>query len=310
MDLCLAQKFAPYLKATGKTSILQTFQTKPVNFTKINGLKFSPNLTSNFVQFNNIASKENISGEVRGKTFTLKNTAESPLKTIVVKKSKNEPSIYSLYYSNDSAIFDFDNALFKQCCNPVTLAKKNLPKQKIMHISNFHYPYGSISVTTPLNECITTDKLYQCAGVSIVDKKNKTQTLVHCYYRQSQKEVVDLLRHSLENKNPDDLKITLICGTEYETPATVLGLKNAIMELSPNLSIRYANFPKNVGFSKRAVMLHNGEISACTSDDITKANKIINPKSYMSYVEMNQNKNKLKCMIKDFFRDNFGKKDY
>lgn len=216
----------------------------------------------------------------------------------VIPQEKEAQSVFSLYNHNLYHILNYGDGYFSKDCNPVTMAQKALPKQKIMYVSNFHYPGGSIAASSKLSECLVTDKMNQCASVAIVDLKKKIQTLAHCFPKQTQNEITELLRRPIIDSNPNDLRVTIVQGCSDVSESTIVGIKKAIESLAPKVEIKYADFPRSIRYSDRAVMLHNGELCACTSQEIEKALKIINPKKYISYVSMEgYNDNRLKYFL-------------
>lgn len=216
----------------------------------------------------------------------------------VIPQEKKARSLLSLYNDKLFHILNYGDGYFSKNCNPVTMTQKALPKQKIMYVSNFHYPGGSIAASSKLSECLVTDKMNQCASVAIVDLKKKIQTLAHCFPKQTQDEITELLRRPIIDGNPNDLRITIVQGCSDVSESTIVGIKKAIESLAPKVKIKYADFPRHIRYSDRAVMLHNGELCACTSQEIEEVLKIINPKKYISYVLMEgYNDNRLKYFL-------------
>ncbi|MBR6722050.1 hypothetical protein IKL64_01185 [bacterium] len=181
---------------------------------------------------------------------------------------------------------DIDNARFHKKLHPSTMKRTSLPTDKnFIHISNFEPPYGSIAATTGLDGCITTNKIYQCAAVAIVDKSNNMQTLIHAFPGQTQKEITELIRHVTSKSNITDLEITIAPGIYEDYDKTVRGIVTALKEVGAGKKIKFANFSEDVRIFERGLILQDGKLTCCTKDEIEKAtNKIVNPKEYISYV--------------------------
>ena len=219
------------------------------------------------------------------KAFLVKENKENPLpEPIVINYTPNAKAIRSIPAAN--RYVDWDNARILKNLNPVTLKKKELPKdKKLLEISNFVYPCGSIMATTSLDDCIATGKLLQCAGVAIVDKTKNQQTLLHCYPGDSQEDVEALLKHVTDNAGKD-LDITIITGTYDSCEDTISCLVDTLKKLSPNNKIKFANFSKDVRIFNRAVVLENGKLSCCTNDELeNNTAKITNPLGKISYIK-------------------------
>lgn len=219
------------------------------------------------------------------KAFFVKEKKEYPLpEPIVINYTPNAKAIKSIPAVN--RYVDWDNARILKNLNPVTLKKKELPKdKKLLEISNFVYPSGSVMATTSLDDCIATGKLLQCAGVAIVDKAKNQQTLLHCYPGDSQEDVEALLKHVTDNAGKD-LDITIITGTYDSCEDTISCLVDTLKKLSPKNKIKFANFSKDVRIFNRAVVLENGKLSCCTNDELeNNTAKITNPLGKISYIK-------------------------
>ena len=188
---------------------------------------------------------------------------------------------------------DIDNARILSKHNPITLKRTTLPQdKKFIHVSNFHAPKGSISATTPLNECIVTDKIYQCAAVSIVDKSQNMQTLVHCFPGQTQEEITALLKHITSKSNPKNLECIIAPGVYDITDNTIVGIKTALDDVASGYNLRFANFSKETRIFDRALILQNGEFSCCLGSEVEAAtNAVVNPKNIISYIRAPYNIN-------------------
>ena len=219
------------------------------------------------------------------KAFFVKENKENSLpEPIVINYTPNAKAIRSIPAVN--RYVDWDNARILKNLNPVTLKKKELPKDKpLLEVSNFVYPSGSVMATTSLDDCIATGKLLQCAGVAIVDKTKNQQTLLHCYPGNSQEDVEALLKHVTDNAGKE-LDITIITGTDDSCEDTISCLVDTLKKLSPKNKIKFANFSKDVRIFNRAVVLENGKLSCCTNDELeNNTAKITNPLGKISYIK-------------------------
>lgn len=238
--------------------------------------------------------------------FSTKQTEDKPknsiltrLKSLFNKKSKEcndvlAPIIIECTHEDNqicrikptNRYIDWDNARILKGLNPITMKKQELPKdKKLLEVSNFAYPYGTVMATTSLDECIATGKLLQCAGVAIVDKAKNQQTLMHCYPKNSQEDVEAMLKYVIDNSSKD-LGITIITGTDDICEETISCLVDSLKKLSPNNKIKFANFSKDVRIFNRAVVLENGKLSCCTNDELeNNTAKETNPVDKISYIK-------------------------
>lgn len=145
-------------------------------------------------------------------------------------------------------------------------------------ISNEYPPFGTVAISSQLNDCLTTDGLYQCAGIALIDKKHNLQTLAHIcpiIPNQSNKE---LLNYILSFSKPEDLEIYIAPGEYEETDKTIEFIVNTIKENNEKYNINFVDFPdhKNV-----TLVLKNGKLM-CTKSihnhttKINPHNRIIN----------------------------------
>lgn len=223
----------------------------------------------------------------------------SKYKTIITPSEIEQVNSKTIFQSPQTYNFiDADNARIMQKHNPIIMPRAALPKDKIVvEVSNFDYPYGTISATTNLEGCIVTAKLYQCAGLAIVDKSNNLQTLMHCFPGQSPEDISNLLKHIL-SKNNEKLQITIIPGAYDDCDKTITCLHNAIKNLAPSNKIRFANFSQETKIFDRAVILNNGKLTCCSNCELENLpNKAVNPKEIISYIKDEKKVQLLNCDV-------------
>ena len=181
--------------------------------------------------------------------------------------------------------FDPDNCKFTSKAKPVVLKRSHpSPNEKVLHISNFADPGGTIAISTTLDQAISTDQMLQCAGIAIVDKSQNLQTLVHCFPGSidSNKQILEYIFSHSDSKN---LEIYIVPGSSYYTDQTINFLLETSKELAGDAKITLCNLPRRnflaepsdntVAFGKEAVVLKNGELTCCEANDLV--NKIVNP---------------------------------
>lgn len=158
-----------------------------------------------------------------------------------------------------------------------TPLKKNFLPTKTLDISNFQYPSGSIAITSDFNHAISTNGLLSCAGLAIVDKANKTQSLFHCNSQIDAKRNRVVLEKLLKGKNPKDLDITIVKGCYSSTEKTISFLMDNIKDiLKEDCPVNFKYFPSN---DINTVMVKDGQV-LCSNDKLLKkdtnpADKII-----------------------------------
>lgn len=257
----------------------------------IKGLKYSHSLPADVFITGN--TKLNLAQETRSVGTVQKGTFFSRL--FSKKKSAIEPKVFQHDTSPSIRPWDepvqsrymkWEDYWLKNSSGVEVMKRGTLPKkQKIININNIVYPRGSISASTTLDECIVTSKMLQCAGVSIVDKKNNIQTLLHCFPGDTEKDMENLIRHAM-SKNNKNLDVAIIHGIDPRTDSTIISLKKVFKNLLPDNRIKLLEFPKEIDPLDRGIMLLNGEITACTGSEILLAkNKVTNPKNMVSYIK-------------------------
>ena len=239
---------------------------------------------------------------------------------VLLQKPDNEwfGIVHDNYHGFDG--FNELNNTFDSRMNPITL--ENVPPQKgtkIIHIDNFKKPGGTIAVSGTLDEYIATDRLRDCAGMVVVDRKHNLQTLIHCWPDENINFNEDIISYILSHSDSKDLEISIIPGILSETADTVAFLSDMVTKYAPESGLKYCNFPDADGFKvdghprsdnltnmnnemehrinqadKRAVVLHNGEVTCCLNTELETGNKIVNPKDRIIYAEMPADNNNVK----------------
>lgn len=166
---------------------------------------------------------------------------------------------------------------FKDSVNPICLKEQILPIENSMHLTNFDKLGGSLAISSHLDGTVlSTDGLFQCAGLSIVDKSQSLQTLVHCYADEATSDMKKMLEYILKHSGQNDIEISIVPGCRATTGLTVTAISDLVKQICPNAKINYMNFPKGVSRSKdTAIILRNGKLSFCDTNLIQ--NKTINP---------------------------------
>lgn|SRR5574344_105085 len=145
----------------------------------------------------------------------------------------------------------------------------NAPKG--IMIDNFTLPNGTIAIEGTLNDTFYTRKLYQCAGVSIVDKKNNLQKFLHFFLYSDEKDSTRLLKFLTRGmENPE---ITIIPGSRSETNQSIEFLSYFFETKFPNLEIKHQHVPSNYNVNDTLIGLRNGELF-CTKESSNLINQI------------------------------------
>lgn len=161
--------------------------------------------------------------------------------------------------------------------NPKTLEINNNNPISADFISNLDEPCGSIAISTRLKENIATNGLWQCAGVSIVDRSQDLQTLLHLCPYVSKKTNSSLLNYILSASNPKNLEITIVPGRFKATDLTIEFLLSRINKYAQGAKVKYANFPDE---DHTTLILSNGKFK-CSDGTNIKCN--INPMEKLIY---------------------------
>ncbi|MGN0031734.1 MAG: hypothetical protein ACI37Q_07255 [Candidatus Gastranaerophilaceae bacterium] len=199
-------------------------------------------------------------------------------------------------YLNGSKLFEIEEMSFVDTVNPKILKKAFIPKgEKVIFVSNFEDIKGTIAATTDLNKCIATDRMYQCAGMTIVDRSLNKQTLIHVFPGMSVEANEKIIKEVLGGSKPENLEISIIPGCRYYTESTVAFLADITNKLAPKSKINYYNLPARIPFHKAtpeqvrflegesAIWLKDGKLYCCNNNEIH--NKKVNPKEFLTYFE-------------------------
>ena len=229
--------------------------------------------------------EERLSGALDGLALNascnVKKTTVIPPKrfhTNISSSEKYTPAVVLRRFANYDLIdkhYKGDYPQFKKELNPKTLEITRAPR-KSYHASNYAQPGGSIAIPSSLNNYITTDSLFQCAGVAFVDKKHNLQTLLHFCPTVNKKDNEALLKYIMSYSKPEDLEVTIVPGRYDETDYTVSYLKDKIKELGKE-DINYANIPDK---EHTVLVLHNGVLTVAPNghtplNNVNPENKII-----------------------------------
>lgn len=182
-------------------------------------------------------------------------------------------------------IYDYIWNKFYESVNPRTLVEHSGSIKESTHLTNFDKLDGSLAVSSGFDgSVLSTDGLFQCAGLAVVDKKQRIQSLVHCFAYDSIPDMNKMLKYILKHSNPQDLEISLIPGCRARTASTVSGIDDLIKQIYPKVKINYMNFPAGAERTRNtAIILQNGELSFCNTELIQ--NKKINPIDKIIYFE-------------------------
>ena len=206
----------------------------------------------------------------------LKSTAENNLESLYDKKAVR---------GEIPKIYDYVNGRFYNAVKPKTLKEWTSPIEESIHLTNFDKLDGSLAVSSGFDgSVLSTDGLFQCAGLSVIDKRQSVQSLVHCFAWEVTSDMKKMLEYILKHSNPKNLEISLIPGCRATTCSTVDGINDLVKQIYPNVKVNYMRFPENVPKSgDLAVVLKNGELGFCNTNMIQKKN--INPLDRIIYFE-------------------------
>ena len=219
-----------------------------------------------------------------------------------IEQTGNTPNLIDKYdicdkyqYFKGQKLFDVDNMKFVDEVNPKIIEKRLIQTdENVIFISNFDEIKGTVAATTELNKCIATDRMFQCAGLSIVDRSLNKQTLIHVFPKFSVESNETIIKKILKGSKPENLEISIIPGCEYYTEDTVAFLADITNRLAANAKINFCNLPainplrpnETEGLvrffgGESAIWLKDGKLFCCNKDEIH--NKIVNPKEFLTY---------------------------
>ena len=164
-------------------------------------------------------------------------------------------------YSND--VFKYIKRIeggfyrLRSSLNPRTLPVLSY-SEKVLHISNFKPPYGTIAIASGLDKTISTNGLHECAALAIVDKKHNLQVLVHCFPGEDvrcNRVILDYIFSRFKKSTPE---ITIVPGRDDGTDKIISFLVDNIKDiLGPKCKIKFAQAPdRKYSF----IALRNGEL--------------------------------------------------
>lgn len=170
----------------------------------------------------------------------------------------------------------------KMCFKPEYKASElpilNKKLENVFVVDNLHYPNGSVAITKGFDDVISTSGLWQCAGLAIVDKKEKTQTLLHFCPTVLKKYNDELLDYLLKFGDPENLEFTIVPGCFDDTDNTMAVLFDKIKEKIPKANINFKFFPEN---SDEVLVLKNGNLFSTEYSNILS--KVVNPMEDICY---------------------------
>ena len=188
-----------------------------------------------------------------------------------------------------SHIYDYTNKRFFNFVAPTEIEENTEPVRESIHLSNDDTLDGSIAASSGFDgTVISTDGLSQCAGLAIVDRQQKIQTLVHCYAWENRFDMKKMLNYIIKDSAPEDLEFSIIPGCKVSTANTVLRINDIINDICPDADINYMDFPRFYKNSENtAILLKNGELSFCDTSMIK--NKKVNPLDDIIYYKWKRN---------------------
>ena len=163
-----------------------------------------------------------------------------------------------------------------------TLKKTKLQKNEdIIEVSNFADPGGTVAGSSSLNQTLVTDDLMQCSAITIVDKANHRQTLIHLDPGLSMEDNRQIIEHVLSQSKASDLDISVVSGFNHLAPRTVQFVLDTLGELVPDNKINLYKFDK----TSTVVVLKDGKISCCDKDNLRarQDNITTNPEGQITY---------------------------
>lgn len=230
--------------------------------TQIVDLNTSP-ANINRPKINNLSSKLLL--KAKGKAF--------------VPKTRNDCTHYtSVRDLTPANVFLDENHKFKPEYNAKELSVLDEEIGEVFSVDNLYYPHGSIALTKDFDDTIITSNLWQCAALSIVNKKENIQTLLHFCPTMLKKYNDELLDYLLKFGDPENLEFTIVPGCFDDTDNTMAVLYDKIKEKIPNANINFKFFPKD---SDEVLVLKNGNLFSTEYSNILS--KVVNPMEDICY---------------------------
>lgn len=220
---------------------------------------------------------------------------ESKNQTIITPKEFDFPDLWVKNLFDEYAegkgfpYYDADNACFSEEAHALTLPLKNDINEKVIYVSNFDAPCGTIAGSSSLDKPLYTDKLVQCAALAVVDKAHNVQSLIHVYPGYGIKDNRQILEHVLKASNPKDLEVSIVPGYSEVTARTVQFILDTLKELTPEVEPKLCNFPeRDLRIFQRGLLLKDGQLYACDMDNVEDRNT--NPKENITYCRYEEHK--------------------
>lgn len=144
------------------------------------------------------------------------------------------------------------------------------------HIYQMTIPGGSKGIKSSPNDLISSNHFYQCAGIGIVDTKNKEQFLGHIFHKTYIEDISQQLLEVFDKKlfqTEGRLNIYILPGESKLTKHTVKHILNALEMINPDLvdKVKFVHFPnKEYNF----MGMYNGKVFATNG---LRTNIEINP---------------------------------
>lgn len=169
--------------------------------------------------------------------------------------------------------------VFYQTVESVPMAIETAPKAGIM-IDNFSSPGGTISIEGNLSDTFYTKELYQCVGVSVVDRVKNLQKFMHFFIYSDERDSLRLIKFLTRGmKEPE---ITLVPGTREETNQGLEFLVNAFKDFFPDLTPKFLHVPESFKVKDTFIGLHEGRLF-CTEKNPELVTEV-NPKGKIIFI--------------------------
>ena len=209
--------------------------------------------------------------------------------------------------------YDDDNARFSPEAHAKTLPLKDSVDERVIYVSNFDAPCGTVAGSSTLDKPLYTDKLAQCAALAVVDKAHNTQSLIHVYPGYGVKDNKQILEHILKASDQKDLELSIIPGYSDLTSRTVQFILDTLKELTPEVEPKLYNFPEgDLRIFKRGLLLKDGQLYACDMENVKDRNT--NPKENITYCRYEERKlasakNLGEFLVSEEFPEKYNRKD-
>ena len=182
-------------------------------------------------------------------------------------------------------IFDCKLMKFFNFVSPQTLQQYHKPIKKSLHLSAFNTLSGTLGASSEFGDKIlSTDGLFECAALAIVDTKQQLQSLLHCYAWENKYDLTRILNYITRHSNPNDLEFFFVPGCRKETANTISAINDILKKKCPQAEFNYMNYPNYYKQSgDTALVLQNGELKFCNTNMIQ--NKRVNPFNEIIYFD-------------------------